>query len=84
MQNNLHTPQRLEGESFSDYKIRRKASKEVTKKNSQIGQGGYRTRKAMRDNIREEGKMKYVSGSFGRGIRNLITANQKEKLKEGN
>ena len=58
MQNNLHTPQRLEGESFSDYKIRRKASKEVTKKNSQIGQGGYRTRKA-RCNIWVQGKMKY-------------------------
>ena len=82
MQNNLHTPQRLEGESFTDYKIRRKASQEAVKKNSQIGQGGYRTRKAFRDNLRVEGKMKYAAGSFGRGIRNLITANQKRKMQE--
>lgn len=27
--NNLHTPQRLTGESFDDYKARRKASKEA-------------------------------------------------------
>ncbi len=70
---NLHAPQRLEGESFADYKIRQKDSHDLSKKNSQIGQGGYHTRDAVRAELRKEGKMKYLAGSYGEGLRGWIT-----------
>ena len=73
---NIHNPVRHSEESYADYKIRRKASNEASKANSQIGQGGRNTRSAVRDEMREEGTMKYMAGSYGKGLRNWINLKQ--------
>ena len=72
---NIHNPVRQEGETFEAYKIRRSESNAVNKANSQIGKGGYNTRKMNRDKAREDGTMKYIAGSYGKGIRNWIQRN---------
>lgn len=76
----IHTPQRLENETFADYKNRRKASNQANKENSQIGQGGKTTRELTRAQIRNEGRMKYIAGSYGRGLRNWISQKQAAKM----
>lgn len=77
---NIHNPARYADETFEAYKARRKASNEAAKENSQIGKGGYITRKANRDEARSKGHMKYLAGSYGRGLRNWITQKQQAKL----
>lgn len=72
----LHTPERQADETQEAYKIRRKASNEASKANSQIGQGGRTTRNIVRDQLREKGQMKYVAGSYGKGLRNWIQREQ--------
>lgn len=73
---NIHNPVRYAGESFEDYKARRQESNAAVKANAQTGQGGINTRKALRSNIRENGKMKFYAGAFGKGLRNWITRKQ--------
>jgi hypothetical protein len=53
----IHTPERLSGESFTDYKARRAASNAANKANRQIGQGGVSSRKQFRDAMRANGTM---------------------------
>lgn len=55
--NNLHIPQRLEGESFDAYRERRAKSHAVNKANRTIGQGGISSRKSLRDEMRKSGTM---------------------------
>lgn len=78
-QQNIHNPARQSDETFEAYKVRRKASNEAVKENSQIGKGGYNTRKANRDEASSKGHMKYLAGSYGRGLRNWITQKQQSK-----
>lgn len=78
--NNIHNPARYADETQEAYKARRKASNEAAKENSQIGKGGYNTRKVNRDEARSEGRMKYLAGSCGLGLRNWITQKQQAKL----
>lgn len=73
---NIHNPVRQADETQEAYKIRRKASNEASKANSQIGQGGRTTRNIVRDQIREKGRMKYVAGSYGLG--KVMMSNKKE------
>lgn len=80
--NNIHTPERQADETQEAYKIRRKASNEASKANSQIGQGGRNTRSAVRDEMREEGTMKYMAGSYGKSLRNWI--NRKQAAEQAN
>lgn len=82
MNNNLHTPERQVDKTQEVYKIRRKASNEASKANSQIGQGGRTTRSIVRDQIREKGQMKHVAGSYGKGLRNWI--NRKQAAEQAN
>ena len=77
---NIHNPVRQEGETFEAYKVRRKESNLQAKENSQIGQGGRTTRNIVRDQIREKGQMKYVAGSYGKGLRNWIQRTQAAKM----
>ncbi len=79
---NIHNPVRQADETFEAYKVRRKASNEAAKENSQIGNGGYNTRKANRNEARSKGHMKYLAGSYGRGLRNWIT--QKNRVEPTN
>lgn len=79
-QQNIHNPARYADETFEAYKARRKASNEAAKENSQIGKGGYSTRKMTRDEVRTEGRMKYLAGSFSRGLRNWITKKNQAAL----
>ena len=79
-QNNIHNPVRYEGESFLEYQIRRKLSASIVKANTQNGNGGISSRKALRDEIRYKGRMKNVAGQFGQGLRNWITRNQLAQL----
>jgi hypothetical protein len=72
---NIHNPVRQSDESFEAYKIRRAESNAANKANSQIGKGGYNTRKMNRDKAREDGTMKYIAGSYGKGLRNWIQRN---------
>ena len=73
---NIHNPARYTDESFEAYKIRRSESNAVNKANSQIGKGGYNTRKMKRDKAREDGTMKYIAGFYGKDIRNWIQHKQ--------
>lgn len=73
---NIHNPVRQEGETFEAYKARRKQSNQAAKANSQIGQGGKTTRELTRSQLREDGKMKYVAGAYGKGLRNWIQREQ--------
>lgn len=79
---NIHNPVRQADETFEAYKARRKASNEAAKENSQIGQGGKTTRELTRMQLRENGRMKYLAGSYGRGLRNWIT--QKNRVEPTN
>lgn len=74
---NIHIPQRLENESFTDYKIRRLQSKEA---NASIVSGSRTTRQLYRDQVRSDGNMKHIAGSYGKGLRNWITRNNQAKL----
>ena len=80
MSNNIHNPVRQADETFEAYKARRKESNLQVKENSQIGQGGKTTRELARMQLRENGRMKYLAGSYGRGLRNWITQAQAAKL----
>ena len=82
MSNNasIHNPVRQEDETFEAYKARRKESNLQVKENSQIGQGGRNTRTAVRDEMREEGTMKYMAGSYGKSLRNWINRTQAAKM----
>ena len=77
---NIHSPVRQEGETFEAYKVRRKESNLQAKENSQIGKGGRNTRSVVRDEMREEGTMKYMAGSYGKGLRNWINRAQAAKV----
>lgn len=79
---NIYNPFRYEGESFEDYRSRRNESNAMAKANAGIGQGKRTTRQLVRDRLRSEGKMKFVAGSYGKGLRNWI--NQKEAAKLAN
>ena len=79
---NIHNPVRQEGETFEAYKARRKESNQASKDNAQVGQGGKTTRELTRMQLRENGRMKYIAGSYGRGLRNWI--NQKQAAKMAN
>lgn len=76
----LHNPVRQPDETQEAYKARRKESNAQAKENSQIGQGGKTTRELTRNQIRNEGRMKYFAGSYGRGLRNWITQKQAAEL----
>lgn len=54
---NIHTPQRLEGESFSAYVMRRKQSHAINKAIRTAGNGGISSRKQLRDSMRASGTM---------------------------
>ena len=77
---NIHNPVRQEDETFEAYMARRKESNLQAKENSQIGQGGRTTRNIVRGQIRAEGKMKFVAGSYGKGLRNWINRTQAAKM----
>lgn len=80
MSNNIHNPVRQPDETQEAYKARRKESNLQAKVNSQIGQGGKTTRELARMQLRENGRMKYLAGSYGRGLRNWITQKQAAAL----
>lgn len=77
---NIHNPARYADETFEAYKARRKESNLQVKENSQIGQGGKTTRELARMQLRENGRMKYLAGSYGRGLRNWINQKQSAEL----
>lgn len=79
---NIHNPVRYEGESFEDYRNRRNTSNALAKANASIGQGKRTTRELVRAELRKEGKMKKVAGSYGKGLSNWI--NQKNAAKLAN
>jgi len=74
-----HNPVRYADESFEDYRNRRNESNALAKANASIGQGKRTSRELFREQLRSEGKMKNVAGSYGKGLRNWI--NQKEAAK---
>lgn len=80
MQANIHTPQRMEGESFQAYKLRRQASKKAGEQITLTGEfkdRGECGRTALRNAQRQSGEMKKHAGSYGRGLRNwIITQNR--------
>ena len=82
MSNNtdIHNPVRQQDETQESYKARRKESNLQVKENSQIGRGGRATRNIVRDQIRAEGKMNLVAGSYGKGLRNWINRTQAAKM----
>lgn len=77
---NIQNPARYADETQEAYKSRRKESNDEAKENSQIGQGGKTTRELTRNQLRENGRMKYIAGSYGKGLRNWITQKQAAKL----
>lgn len=77
---NIHNPVRQANETQEAYKARRKESNAQAKENSQIGQGGKTTRELTRMQLREDGRMKYIAGSYGKGLRNWINQKQAAKL----
>lgn len=77
--NNLHTPQRLQGENQTEYRARRAASKLATEKMTLTGAftpGKNTGREELRDQQRKSGAMKGLAGSYGRGLRNWINRTQ--------
>lgn len=78
---NTHNPVRYADESFEAYKSRRNESSDKAKENSQTGQGGKTTRELTRMQLRENGRMKHLAGSYGRGLRNWITQCQLRDIK---
>lgn len=78
--NNIHNPVRQLDETQEQYKIRRKASNEAAKNNSQIGKGEHSTRKMARDKVRADGGMKYFAGAYSKGLRNWITQKNQAAL----
>lgn len=73
MEASIHTPQRLDGESFDAYQDRRIASKKAAQAIALTGPftpRGESSRQALRNSQRQSGAMKKVAGSYGRGLRN--------------
>jgi hypothetical protein len=54
---NVHTPERLQGESFDAYKARRAQSHAINKANRTAGRGGVSSRQQLRDSMRASGAM---------------------------
>lgn len=74
MQPNIHTPQRLQGESFQDYRARRVLSKQAVEKMTLTGRfspGKNTSREEHRDAMRLSGAMKKSAGAYGRGLGNV-------------
>lgn len=80
MKNTL-IPQRLETESFEDYKARRNARNRIVKNMTRAHGGSKTSRDIYRDKMRESGSMAQQAGSFGRGIRNAITRKALQAIK---
>jgi len=76
-----HNPVRYADESYEDYRNRRNASNLMAKDNARIGQGKRTSRELFREQLRSEGKMKNVAGSYGKGLRNWINQKEAAKLK---
>ena len=76
---NIHSPARLNGESFSDYKKRRAESHDIVSRLTLKGfSGDENSRKTLRNNLRKSGNMKKFAGLFGRGL--VATQTRKNKL----
>jgi len=76
-----HNPVRYADESYENYRNRRNASNAMAKANAWIGQGKRTSRELFREQLRSEGKMKNVAGSYGKGLRNWINQKESAKLK---
>jgi hypothetical protein len=76
MQANVHTPERLQGETMAQYRERRAASAAANHNNTNIGFGGENSRTSMRNAQRQSGAMKNIAGAYGRGLRNWINRTQ--------
>ncbi len=72
---NIHQPERAANESFQAYKQRRKDSKAAAQAMILAGPwqpGVESSRTALRNAMRQSGKMKKTAGQYGRGLRNWI------------
>jgi hypothetical protein len=73
---NMHTPQRLEGESQADYRKRQQLSHEHSKRMRLAGIGDQHrapsARQQLRDSQRANGRLR--SGPYGKGLRNHFEA----------
>ena len=76
MKANIHTPERLAGETMDQYRERRSASAAANHQNAKIDFGGENSRTSMRNAQRQSGAMKKVAGAYGRGLRNWINRTQ--------
>lgn len=76
MQRNIHTPERLSGESVLMYEDRRNQSAKANALNAHAHCGTQTSREQLRAAQRKSGAMSKVAGSYGRGLRNWI--NQKQ------
>lgn len=79
MQANVHTPQRLAGESKKQYGERRQTSKNIGQLITLTGcyqPKGQTGREQHRDAMRKSGSMGKQAGAYGRGLRNNITRKQ--------
>ena len=76
MQANIHTPERLSGETMEQYRERRKKSAAANHRNTSIGFGGETSRNSLRNAQRKSGAMRKIAGAYGRGLRNWINRTQ--------
>lgn len=76
MQANVHTPERLAGETMENYRARRAASAAINRERASIGIGGENSRTSMRNAQRQSSAMRKIAGAYGRGLRNWINRTQ--------
>lgn len=80
---NIHTPERLQGESFGAYCERRINAKKAVEKITLTGKfqpGKETSREAFRDTLRRNGTMHKHAGAYGRGLRNWINNQNRAAL----
>lgn len=82
MNANIHTPERINGESFGDYQERRKLSHLIAKQATRVHAGKETSRQSYRNVLRTNGSMKRHAGSFGRGLMNSITQRQQAAVQQ--
>lgn len=82
MNANIHTPERINGESFVEYQERRKLSHKLVKQATRVRSGSETSRQSFRNALRTNGRMKLHAGSFGRGLMNSITQRQQAAVQQ--
>lgn len=80
---NVHTPHRLTGESKDAYRARRADSRKIVEKMTLTGShqpGKTTSREEHRAAMHRSGSMRKQAGAYGRGLRNMINRQQRDRM----